>query len=181
MLTVIVGPMMAGKSSMLISKAEQHIIAGQKVVAFKPSIDNRYGSGITTHNGKSFDCYSVPIKCEEKCDSIIYDLLKAKVDVVIFDEAQFFDKIDIVEVISDYMSWAHVIISGLKDDCKGNAFGAMPQLMVMADDIIFLKGVCANCKKINSATRTYRKISSDEQVIVGGDDLYEARCHECWM
>jgi len=56
----------------------------------------------------------------------------------------------------------------------------MPMLLAMADEIVSLKAVCAKCKKINSATRTFRKTDSKEQTIVGGADIYEPRCFNCW-
>jgi thymidine kinase len=75
---------------------------------------------------------------------------------------------------------SHVIVAGLPQDSYGKPFGAMPTILAMADNIVCLKAVCSKCKKINSATRTYRKIQDKAQVVVGGIDMFEPRCFECW-
>ncbi len=185
MLTVFTGPMFSGKTSGLISRAMSHVIAGDFVIAFKPTIDNRYdNTKITTHDKKSFPSYPVhPDNAFIECNEILMRLLGygQKVDVIAFDEAQFFRSEDMISLVEEYMTWSHVIVAGLKEDSKGATFGAMPQLLCMADDIICLKAVCAKCKKINAASRTYAKKEISGQILVGGIDVYEPRCLRCWL
>ena len=97
------------------------------------------------------------------------------------DEAQFFKRSEILTCITEWEEWAHVIVAGLAQDSFGKPFGAMPEILAVADNIVCLKAVCSKCKKINSATRTYRKVKSNEQIVVGGIDSFEPRCFECWM
>jgi len=180
MLTVITGPMFSGKSSTLISKAISHVIAGDIVVAFKPNTDNRYTeNNIATHYGDKFPAFAVGTnKIIEEC----YGNLKGKPtpNVILIDEAQFFEKEGLIALVHDFVCWSHVIIAGLAQDSYGKPFGAMPELLSFADNIVCLKAVCSKCKKVNSATRTYRKTKDKTQVVVGGIDSFEPRCFECW-
>lgn len=184
MLTVITGPMFSGKTSALISRAMAHVIAGDFVIAFKPKIDDRYDKeNIITHHNNKFPAYPVnSANTAEECGRVIHNLIveqKQNIDVILYDEAQFFD-ITIIDSIDAYMRWAHVIIAGLAQDSFGSPFGHMPTLLSMADNIVCLKAVCSKCKSINAATRTYRKTESRDQVVVGGIDMFEPRCFRCW-
>ena len=182
MLTVITGPMFAGKTSRLIALARSHVIAGKDVIGFKPSNDSRYvGDSIITHDTQKFPAFVIDKNKPEECFSKI-GCVGENADVVVFDEAQFFDKHKFSAMIRKMVCrWGYdVIISGLSMDSSGQPFGAMPYLLEVADEIISLKGVCSKCKSINMATRTYRKDGSTEQIVVGGADKYEPRCFTCW-
>jgi thymidine kinase len=188
MLTVITGPMFAGKSSKLISMAVAHVIAGHNVLAFKPANDNRYGGGyITTHSDEKFMATSID---PDDPHGIINHVLHAemtwgrKIDVVIVDEAQFFNSKSLIPTVEDllYNDGKTIILSGLSQDSSGKPFGAMPHFLATADDIIHLKAVCAKSKKIGAATRTFRKdVNNTNQVAVGGSEMYEPRSFDEWL
>lgn len=184
MLTVITGPMFAGKSSALISKGVSHVIAGDGVIAFKPTSDDRYDlNNITTHHGDKFLAYAVPANnLWDEANKVFskYPLGDIDVSVILIDEAQFFKKSEILMATNEWIEWAHLVVAGLAQDSFGKPFGAMPELLSMADNIICLKAVCSKCKKVNSATRTYRKTKDTSQVVVGGIDSFEPRCFGCW-
>ena len=184
MLTVITGPMYSGKSSALISRAISHAIADDFVIAFKPAIDKRYDEiNISTHDNRTFPSYPVNLDCFMRCNEVVDNLTiqGKRPNVILFDEVQFFNKEDILSLIEEFMTFSHVIVAGLKEDANGKPFGAMPEILCMADDIICLKAVCSKCKKINSATRTHAKKKINGQILVGGIDIYEPRCLECWL
>lgn len=182
MLTVIHGPMFSGKSTRLVSLARANIIAGRDVVGFKPSNDTRCsGDSISTHDEIKFPAFVVDKDKPQDC----FDKIRAAghmVDVLAFDEAQFFAKEPMEALIKRMVcNWGYdVIIAGLSQDSSGNPFGAMPYLLAVADEIITLKAVCVKCKFINMATRTFRKDRSTEQIVVGGAEIYEPRCFTCW-
>jgi len=185
MLTVINGPMFAGKTSRLISLALANVVAGKMVVGFKPSNDTRYESAslILTHDKHQFPAFILNKDEPGGCFEIIRKIQPAHpVDVIIFDEAQFFDVKSFETLVSKMVcSWGYeVICAGLSQDSEGRPFGAMPSLLAVADNIINLKAVCAECKTLHAATRTFRKDGSTEQVAVGGAELYEPRCFKCW-
>ena len=181
MLTVITGPMFAGKTSALISMCMSHIIAGDGVVAFKPVKDNRYDDKfIVSHNLDKFSC--IPI---EKPSDIYKSFLRPdlKMDVIAIDEIQFLEPNTLMCLFDDIYerNFKRIICAGLAQDYKGEPFGAMPELLSMADEIVSLKAVCSKCKGIGLASRTFRKPTENtEQILVGGADKYEARCYKCW-
>jgi len=182
MLTVINGPMFAGKTSRLIALALANVVAGKMVVGFKPSNDSRYESDgvILTHDKHQFPAFIVDKDNPQKCMDVVLKL--QPVDVVIFDEAQFLNQDRFEPLVSKMVtSWGYeVICAGLSQDSEGRPFGAMPFLLAVADSVINLKAVCAECKTLHAATRTFRKDGSTEQVAVGGAELYEPRCFKCW-
>jgi len=188
MLTVITGCMFAGKSSKLIAMAMSHSIVGRKVLAFKPSNDTRYnGEYITTHLGGKLMATSVNKKNPIEILQHVVELERLSqgpADVIIIDEAQFFNKEELILTVESllYKFNKTIIVSGLSQDSSGNPFGAMPHLLAIADDIIHLKSVCAKSKKIGTATRTFRKdVSNTNQVAIGGSEMYEPRSFDTWL
>ncbi len=187
MLTVVTGPMFAGKSSKLISMATAHCIAGHYVLAFKASNDNRYDEvHITSHSYQKYPAVPIdptePLKILEKVSEFEHATMES-VDVVVVDEAQFFSK-DLIKVIQTLLYGLRktIILSGLSQDSNGNPFGSMPHLLAIADDIIHLKAVCSKSKTIGTATRTFRKdVSNTSQVVVGGSETYEPRSFNEWL
>lgn len=183
MLTVIVGPMMAGKTSELLSMCRSNQIAGNKTLLFKPSIDNRFDdNAVVTHDGKKMNA----IKLNNQNALSLFDdhsdwLRRSEYGLVAFDEVQFFNA-DLIEVIDTLIRYCDVdvVCAGLAQDSSGKPFGIMPRLLCMADKIISLTAVCSKCKEIGAATRTFRKVEGNKQVEVGGSDKYEARCLPCW-
>lgn len=185
MLTVIHGCMYAGKSSRLISMCVSNIIAGNKVVAFKPSNDNRYEKDyIVAHTLEKFSSIPIDPSKPYSCFGHIVNMSKdTPVDVVAFDECQFFDTDKFIQVVTQllYINDYKIICAGLSQDSDGKPFGAMPHLMAIADEVISLKAVCSSCKKIDGATRTYRKDKYSTQILVGGQEKYSAMCYSCWI
>ena len=177
MLTVVTGPMFAGKSERLISICLSNGIAGNKVQAFKPRRDDRHPfASIRTHSGSEYPATIV----EDDLTGFLF--IHTAADVYVFDEAQFFDSDSLWFVVKQLLFKYNksVVVGGLCQDSFGKQFGAMPTILSMADEIILLKAVCAKCKRLNSASRTYRKTDSKEQTVVGGVDIYEPRCFDCW-
>ena len=91
----ICGSMFSGKSEELLRRIKRGVIAKQKVLLFKPSIDNRYDENrVSTHNGNSYDSISI-----EKSSDILNFVKDTKYDIIGIDEIQFFDN-DIVKIIN---------------------------------------------------------------------------------
>ena len=177
MLTVVTGPMFAGKTKWLIEWCNIGEGIGQAIQVLRPEKDNRHRSErILSHDGEEFPALIVKndLKGVPTDDPFI--------DAFVFDEAQFFSPNRLVEVVKDLLFNKNkgVLIAGLCQDTFGNNFGAMPTLLCMADNIVHLKANCSRCNTSQIATRTYRKIKSKEQTVVGGLDMYEPRCFRCW-
>jgi len=190
MLEVVVGCMFSGKSEELTRRLRRAKIAGQDVVAFKPSIDNRYDSEkIASHSSVTFDA-----KTFRSFDDLITKIMELRTkngdrfpDVIGIDEVQFLPKdfIPFVEMIVN--SGSKVIVAGLDMDYLGKPFGPIPELMAIGDKVIKLSAICVaedESGKIcgEPATRSYRLAAKDTGSIVqvGAADSYQARCRKCW-
>ena len=170
---VICGSMFSGKSEELIRRLRRAQIARQRVQIFKPPIDARYSENhIVSHSEQKIASQVVSTSQE------IMDNLDIRTEVVGIDEAQFFDKniIDICNRLADMGK--RVIVAGLDQDYLGRPFDPMPQLLAIAEYITKTLAICVRCG--NPANRTQRLIESEERVIVGAADIYEARCRRCF-
>ncbi|NJE09502.1 thymidine kinase [Thermococcus sp. MAR1] len=181
-LEVITGPMFAGKTTELIKRIERQMFAKRKAALFKPSIDNRYSEDeVVAHNGLKYEAFVIPTD-EEGVKRIVEITKREGYEVIGIDEVQFFPMaiVETLEKLAD--EGIYVIASGLNLDFKADPFPVMRELLVRADNIVYLTAVCTVCGK--PATRTQRLIDGkpaprDSPVIlVGGSESYEARCRE---
>ncbi len=166
---VICGCMFSGKTEELIRRLQRVHYARICFQVFKPSVDNRYSKDcVASHNATHLSSISIGHSEE------IFNHLQDQTRVVGIDEVQFFDQgiIDVVERLAS--RGIRVIIAGLDLDYRGRPFGSMPELLAIAEKITKLSAICVVCGE--EATRTYRVTSSDEQVLVGASNHYQARC-----
>lgn len=165
---VICGSMFSGKTEELIRRIRRAEIAKQRVKVFKPKIDNRYSEfSIVSHDETSY-----PSEIIENVEDILEKSFDC--EVIGIDEAQFFDN-DLVRVCQGLAdSGKRVIVAGLDQDYKANPFEPMPQLLAVAEYITKTLAVCVICGA--PANRTQRVSDSNERVLVGGKNHYEARC-----
>lgn len=169
---VIAGCMFSGKTEELIRRIRRAQIARQQVVIFKPKIDNRYSSDhIVSHSEAR-----LPSSVVERSSEILGMAKDAQ--VVGIDEAQFFDLgiVDVAEQLAN--QGKRVIIAGLDQDYRGKPFEPIPQLLAVAEYITKTLAICVVCG--NPADRTQRTTASNERVLVGAKDSYEARCRRCF-
>lgn len=169
---VICGSMFSGKTEELIRRLNRAKIARQKVQIFKPAMDKRYhDENIVSHNHNSIP--SIPVSSASEIA-----LLAGNSEVVGLDEAQFFDE-SVVKVCDELANAGkRVIIAGLDMDYLGKPFGCMPQLIAVAEYVTKVHAICMVCGEI--ASHSYRLSSSNERVLLGETDLYEARCRRCF-
>jgi len=175
---VIVGSMFSGKTDELIRRLRRATIARQKVQVFKPIIDNRYAiEKVASHDGNVYEAQ--PIDCARD----ILTHLEPDTTVVGIDEAQFFDD-EITEIANRLADQGlRVIVAGLDMDFRGEPFGPIPQLLSQADQVNKLQAICILCGE--PAYCTQRLVNgkpahyNDPIVIVGAQEMYEARCREC--
>jgi thymidine kinase len=172
-LEVICGPMFSGKSEELIRRLRRAQIARQRVQVFKPAIDDRYSSDrIVSHSELSLGAIVV-----RNSDDVL-KRLDDRVEVVGIDEVQFFDAaiLAICERLANMGK--RVIVAGLDLDYRGIPFEPVPQLMAVADHVTKMMAVCTRCGA--PASRTQRLVASDDRIVVGAADAYEARCRRCF-
>ncbi len=169
---VICGSMFSGKTEELIRRIHRAEYAKQKIMVFKPIIDDRYHEkNIVSHS--LMQAPSIPINNASE----IYEHLSDGVQVVAIDEAQFFDD-SLIGICNDLADRGiRVIVAGLDQDYKGNPFGCIPQLLSIAEYVTKNLAICLKCG--NPANRTQRTVHSGEQILVGSTESYEARCRNC--
>ena len=168
----IAGCMFSGKTEELIRRLRRAIIGNQNVVAFKPAIDNRFApERLASHAGLTLEAFPVSGPQE------IFDRSK-DADVVGIDELQFFDE-TVVEVAQALANNGKRVICAMLDmDYRGVPFGPVPNLLAVAERVDKLTAVCMTCG--SHATRSQRIAASDDQVLVGGEGVYQARCRKHW-
>jgi len=176
---VISGVMFSGKSEELIRRMRRAVIARKKVQVFKSHLDARYAGiyKVTSHDGRTVE--AVPV---DNTDQIITRLAPTT-QVVGIDEAQFLDD-GIVELVTSLAQRGlRVIVAGTDLDFRGEPFGAMPQLLAIAELVDKLHAICVVCG--GPASRNQRLIDGkparydSPTIMVGGQETYEARCRSC--
>ncbi len=171
-LEVIVGSMYSGKTEELIRRLRRAQIARQRVEIFKPVIDDRYARDhIVSHSE-----LRIPSRSIKTAKDILRWAHEAQ--VIGIDEGQFLGPalVDVCERLA--RQGKRVIVAGLDQDYMGQPFEPMPQLLAIAEYITKTLAICMVCGA--PANRTYRKVAKGGRVVVGGADLYEARCRRCF-
>ena len=171
------------------SKTAQALIAkfnyeekGMKVWLIKPQLDNRDGDDILRSRiGLTAKAYVV--KQDESLWQSFNELAE-NVDVIIADEAQFFQKKQI-EDLRDIVSFKNipVLCFGLRTDFRMEMFEGSKRLLELADSIEEIKTICeCGAKAIVNARldEQGKVITEGEQIMLGGNDRYVALCYKCW-
>jgi thymidine kinase len=176
---VICGSMFSGKTEELIRRLKRARFAQQHIEVFKPLIDTRYAVvEVVSHDTNIIDARPVA-KSKHILQFVENQLTEGVViEVVGIDEAQFFD-MDLPNVcVQLAKKGVRVIAAGLDMDYRGVPFGAIPHLLAMAEYITKVHAICPHCGSL--ATHSYRKVASDEHVLLGEKESYEPRCRTCY-
>src|SRR5678815_4062607 len=168
---VVVGPMYSGKTEELIRRLRRAQIARQRVEIFKPAIDTRYGADhIVSHSE-----LRIPSRLVQTATDILPHADEA--EVIGIDEGQFLGP-DLPRVVNSLADLGkRVIVAGLDQDYRGLPFEPMPQLLAIAEYITKTLAICVVCGE--PASRTQKNRAEGGRVVVGGAELYEARCRRC--
>ena len=176
---VIAGVMFSGKSEELIRRVRRSLIARKKAQVFKSHLDARYSGiyAVSSHDGRMVE--AIPVDSSAQLARAV----DPGAHIIAIDEAQFLDE-GIVAVVTDLAQRGRrVIVAGTDTDFRGEPFGAMPQLMAVAEVVDKLHAICVLCG--GPASRNQRLIDgrpapySSPQIMVGAADSYEARCRMC--
>jgi thymidine kinase len=182
MITVYTGPMFSGKTQALMARLQSKQRAHKNVLVIKPALDDRYDSvdeivskqKTAQRFEKHASMAAYPIKNVAQLLTLVTQI---KPDVIGVDEAQFFGE-EISGALGDMARDLDVYVAGLDLDAWGKPFGPMPHLLAIADRV---EKFTANCFQCGQDARLTQKIGGSRgRIEVGADDLYEARCVECW-
>ncbi len=176
---VIAGVMFSGKTEELIRRVRRAVIARKRVQVFKSHLDDRYAClhSVSTHDGIAVEAQPVDSAAE------IMRLVRQDTEVVAVDEVQFLDE-GIVSVSTCLANrGVRVILAGTDADFRGEPFGAIGQLMAVAEYVDKLHAICVICGE--EACRNQRLVDGkaalydSPTILVGGSETYEARCRRC--
>ena len=172
MLKVYWGGMFAQKSMALFREVLRARAASKKVQCFKYD-DGRYAvSEIVTHDGLAVEAVPVPDT------TALLAAVDADTEVIIIDEAQFFDE-PLVKLANDWANQGKTVIAaGLDMDRYGRPFGIMPALAATAEEAVKLRAICMCCGD-EGWISFGRATTTSETKEVGGAEKYQARCRKC--
>lgn len=175
MIKVITGPMFAGKSEYLITEYMflQSNYPNNKIQAFKPSKDTRTKTRIKSRKFST----TIPAEVVHNFKEIVNRITPDTSDIFI-DEVQFIEG-DVVELkkLSVYEN-KNFIIGGLSMTAELKPFGAMPNILAIADEVVHIK---ADCECGEKAELTYCKVKKQGDILVGDQAEYKPLCRNCYI
>ncbi|OGK13276.1 hypothetical protein A3C98_02005 [Candidatus Roizmanbacteria bacterium RIFCSPHIGHO2_02_FULL_37_15] len=176
-LTVIAGPMFAGKTTKLITLYRVFKKLGYKVLCFKAE-----GAVVENRNGKtdSHDLRSLQVTFIEnkKPQTILKFIKKEKPDKVLIDSTQFFPDAPTKRVVFKLLNQGiDVVVNGLLYDYKRKYFRLMHELFDLADERMELFAICERCGA--RAKNTERIAGSTKRLEATSKAKYIASCSRC--
>jgi thymidine kinase len=164
------GVVSSAKTLNLLAVAHNYQLQGKRVVIIKPKLDTRFGEDVVASRSGLSAKADVLVD-----DDGLPDKLWTGIACVLVDEAQFLT----ARVVDQLHSVAHhegvpVICYGLRTDFRRRLFPASQRLFELADSIEEVKTTCFFCNR--KATFNQRLIAGDQQVLLGGDDVYRPVC-----
>jgi len=179
---VITGPMYCGKTTEIMRRLVIYHEMDMRVLYVNTKLDTRTETAFSSHNktigAVPFD--TLKVTDLKECDIRHYD-------VIAIDEAQFFDHLK-----DTILNWTEkegkiVIVAGLNGDYQRKPFGELNDLFPYCDTITKLTPFCMLCKRNRGACQTIspaqfskRLVASDEEVLIGGKDMYIPVCRKCY-
>lgn len=171
MITLILGPMLAGKTSELVRLLVRSSIAGKKVILLRPEADTR---GFLTHDNKQ---YTLEERFVGDINFIIDEL--KEYDVIGIEEGQFFPSLVGVCNLLAYQG-KEVIISALNGTSEKEPFEVIQELIPHVESIIKLNAICTECGSEYGAFSFYKAGDKMDKVKVGNMSEYTALCRNCY-
>lgn len=170
---LILGCMFSHKTSELIKIYRRKIIAKSRCLLIRYKRDTRYDlQDLSTHDGLKIPAVSTE-------ELLKLNLNHADYDNIFIDEIQFYpDKLQFCDDMAN--QGVNIYASGLSGDYQRKPFQGMGDLIAIAYDIKFQTAVCDVCHRDNSACYSKRITNSDQTILIGGHDTYQAVCRTCW-
>lgn len=169
----IVGPMFSGKSTRLLQEVNRRIRQGKRCAVFKPKIDNRYSdSQIVSHDGDALSAVAI-----ETGDDVIEYIVGNTVDVVAVDEAFMIPGVS-AALAAAYLSGHEVIAASIDISYAGKILPEISKIVTWATSVVKCTSVCEVCKKDARFTHKKNVNQVENEIVIGGEDLYEPRCRQ---
>lgn len=151
---------------------ERYKYQKKNVIVFKPKIDTRYSDDhIVSHLGWKIEAITVE-SGSEMLSSL--QTLSVKPDVVAVDE------MFMINGSGEVLIWLYrqlgmsIVVSTLDLSYTGKPFDEVTQILPWATLVEKCTAVCTVCGE--DARYTHKKVTNDEEILVGGAEIYEPRC-----
>ena len=177
-LIVITGPMFAGKTTRLLKEVQKASKKG-KPILFRSAIDNRYSTTeVVSHDG--FKLPAVTLQSGEGCIPAL-KAAASEYDVIAIDEGHFWhDTKGFAQALDRIADSKVVYVAMLNKNANGDPFEISKELISLADRVCSLESRCSKCG--GKAGFSQRIIDGNAAYgdfpLVGGSNLYEARCRK---
>jgi thymidine kinase len=178
-LTVIAGPMFAGKTTKLLTLFSVLSNLGYSILCFKAEAHSNGGMGHT----KSHDERQLPVIYirQDDPEKILKYVGKDGIQKVIADNINFFPKERFIRVVNKLLDQGiDVYVNGLIYDFRKKEYGATKTLMNQADEVVEQFSICVKCG--GKAAHTERVAGGTEQNIGTTGKIaarYIAVCADC--
>lgn len=173
-LSLIIGPMFSGKSTLLLTRYRRYRIAGKRCLLVKYAGDDRYNDSqdsIVTHDQLRYK--AVSCRTLEEISAVV-----EKHDVICIDEIQFYP--DAVKYVDAWATNGKIVeVCGLSGDFKREPFEQISQLISKADSIQHVTAVCRITGK--DAPFSQRISTETAQEVIGGTDKYRAASRQAFF
>eukprot|EP00698_Gefionella_okellyi_P006536 TRINITY_DN15868_c0_g1_i1.p1 TRINITY_DN15868_c0_g1~~TRINITY_DN15868_c0_g1_i1.p1 ORF type:complete len:216 (+),score=2.11 TRINITY_DN15868_c0_g1_i1:28-648(+) len=168
---LILGPMFSGKSTELLRRMRRFQVSRMRCLVVKYKHDTRYSEGeMATHDRQTIPAQPC-LRLADVTDEDEYDCIG-------IDEGQFFpDLVDWVE--NQANKGKSVIVAALDATFQRKPFGAVLDLVPLAEAVTKLTAVCMQCHQPASFSK---RISSETTVeLIGGAEKYISVCRNCYF
>lgn len=178
---VVYGPMFAGKSTELISRADYSDRRGYRKLVIKFAGDNRYDETHVVSHDKA-KVTAMPVRTLSEVGTELIELA----DNIFIDEGQFFpDLMNFIERVRKTKNVRELIIAGLDLNHKRQNFGQMKEAIETAECKIQLTARCVECNDHNGRAVFTRMTVRDPElrkadIAVGGAEMYHPVCEHCY-
>jgi thymidine kinase len=167
-LDLVIGCMFSGKTETLVDIARK---TSSKYWIVKHSLDDRYlGTNyIVSHSNTTIPCHATA-----NLISVLDLSAYREADLILIEEAQFFDDLVRFCAIAVEQDGKHIIAVGLDGDFNRKPFGQLLDLIPICDEIVKLRGKCQYCD--NYSIFSKRIVNDSQLVLIGSGDVYAPVC-----
>ena len=187
-LMVWFGPTSSSKSTGALGMAHRFREQGRNVMLVRPARSVRAYEALGDFRTK--DGIAWPSLDVETPEEILQLAKRDRPDVIWIDEPALFRDEQVTSLppwlfsmVCELRKSYTILISGIGATSELEVFGkSLPLLMAVADEVIQCKGDCPWCDRMNVATRTVYLADEEKttQDKVGGLEMYQPACVECW-
>ena len=171
--------MFAGKTTTLLRQVVRAESDGLAVLLVKSEVDVRYSTDkIASHNGGA-NRSCIPVTMLNELTDILSKEQLADIDVIAIDEAQFLsDLMDFCVTMAEKQG-KQIFVAGLDGDFCRAQFGKVNDLIPLCDTVTKLTTRCSLCA-VRPALFSARWSNKNNQVLVGGTEVYTPVCRGCY-